>query len=121
MSDSFYAFYNIKIKPSLSELAFSGFVSKSSESWLECFVTNLDRASTQGWGQQGPGEHHYFKIGNIVIKFSKCRINLNHVVRLTFILEKKKCTLVGFCNGKAKKDVFLQWDVQNNQEANGST
>lgn len=29
MSDSFYAFYNIKIKTSLSELAFSGFATKA--------------------------------------------------------------------------------------------
>lgn len=36
MSDSFFAFYTVKIKISLSELALSGFVTKSSESRFKC-------------------------------------------------------------------------------------
>lgn len=120
MSDAFHAFYNTKIKPSLSEFAFSARVSEGSESRPECFVTGLDWARPQGWGWQGPSEHHYFKTGNFLSSSPNAELTWT-LWSDWFLSWGKKCNWVGFCNGEAKKDVFLQWDVQNNQEASGSS
>lgn len=105
MSDSVYAFFNIKIKTSLSELAFSGFVSKSSESRLQCFLKT--------WWEEYSGRRGDRRQVNATVLNLWTFLSSSPNVRLTwtmwsdwFLFGGRGVLWVGFCSGKAKKNVF---------------